>query len=112
MENCIFCKIIKGEIPSKKIYEDNLFIIFHDINPISKIHYLAVPKTHYATLGEMTTEDEKNLGKIFAKISSMQKELKLENGYRLVINQGNDAGQTIFHLHIHILAGQEMEFCV
>ena len=112
MENCIFCKIIDGTIPAAKVYEDDLFVIFHDIIPISKVHYLAVPKTHYATLDKMSDADEKNLGKIFTKIASLQEELKLTNGYRLVINQGKNAGQTVYHLHIHILAGQEMRFCV
>ncbi|MCL2234582.1 MAG: histidine triad nucleotide-binding protein [Firmicutes bacterium] len=112
MENCVFCKIINGTIPSEKIYEDDVFIIFRDINPISNIHYLAVPKAHYSQIEEMNADDEKNLGKIFSTISFLKEKLNLTNGYRLVINQGKDAGQTVFHLHIHILAGQEMDFKV
>ena len=110
MENCLFCKIVDGEIPAKKVFEDDLFVVFHDINPIAKIHYLAVPKSHYSTFEEMSLEDEANLGRIFARISSLQEKLGLKNGYRVVINQGKDAGQTVFHLHIHILSGQEMKF--
>jgi histidine triad (HIT) family protein len=108
MENCLFCKIIKGEIPATKVYEDDDMLIFKDIDPKAKNHHLCIPKSHFKLLSEMTEDDAACLGRIFAKISSLQEELSLQNGYRLVINQGDDAGQTVFHLHIHILSGQKM----
>lgn len=108
MENCIFCKILKGEIPASKLYEDDDFFIIKDIDPKCKNHYLAIPKKHYAKLLEMTMDDSKVLGKIFAKIPSLVNVLDLEGGFRLVINQGQNAGQSVQHLHIHILSGQKM----
>lgn len=106
--DCLFCKFVTGEIPVSKVYEDADFIIIRDINPQAKNHFLAIPKKHFKLLSEMTEDDAACLGRIFAKISSLQEELSLQNGYRLVINQGDDAGQTVFHLHIHILSGQKM----
>lgn len=106
--DCLFCKIRAGEIPSEKVYEDEKMMIIRDIDPKAKNHFLAIPKSHFKLLSEMTTEDKATLGEIFATIASLEKELHLENGYRLVINQGDDAGQTVFHLHIHILSGEKM----
>ena len=106
--DCLFCKFVSGEIPVGKVYEDADFIIIKDINPQAKNHFLAIPKRHFKLLSEMNKDDEACLGRIFAKISSLQEELCLQNGYRLVINQGEDAGQTVFHLHILILSGQKM----
>ncbi len=108
MENCLFCKIIAGEIPASKMYEDENMVIFKDIDPKAKNHYLCVPKSHFKLLADMTKEQSEMLKKCFEKIPELKKELGLENGYRLVINQGDDAGQTVFHLHIHILSGQKM----
>lgn len=107
MENCLFCKFIKEH--NEKIYEDDLFYIIKDINPQAPYHYLAIPKNHFKYLVEMKEDDISNLGKIFAKISELaQTKLDLDGGYRLVINQGDNAGQTVPHLHIHILGGKEM----
>ncbi len=108
MENCIFCKIIKGEIPASKMYEDENMIIFKDIDPKAEKHYLCVPKSHFKLLADMNEVQSKMLSACLKKIPTLTKELGLENGYRLVINQGEDAGQTVFHLHIHILGGQKM----
>ena len=108
MENCLFCKIIKGEIPATKMYEDENMLIFKDIDPKAKNHFLCVPKSHFKLLADMTKEQSEMLKKCFEKIPTLEKDLGLENGYRLVINQGDDAGQTVFHLHIHILSGQKM----
>ncbi len=114
MEDCIFCKIVKGEIPSKKLYEDEDFLIFENINPNSKYHYLAILKEHFATLEEMNEKQSILLGRLLGKIPSLKDILHLENGYRLIINQkgslGNDACQEVMHLHIHILSGQKMEW--
>ncbi len=108
MEDCLFCKIIKGEIPATKVYEDDDMVIFKDIDPKAKNHHLCVPKSHFKLLADMTETQGEMLLKCFKKIPTLVKELGLENGYRLVINQGDDAGQSVFHLHIHILSGQKM----
>ena len=114
MQDCIFCKIIRGEIPSTKLYEDEDCYIFANINPNTKYHYLAILKEHFATLDEMSEKQAIALGKMLKKIPTLSNILHLENGYRLVINQkgekGNDASQEVMHLHIHILAGQKMEW--
>ncbi len=108
--DCLFCKFISGEIPVNKVYEDELMIIIRDIEPKAKNHFLAIPKKHFKYLAEMTEEDSVVLGKCMKKISELSDKLELQNGYRLVINQGDDAGQSVPHLHIHILSGQKMEW--
>lgn len=108
MDDCLFCKFAKGEIPVNKVYEDEDFIVIRDINPQAKNHFLAIPKTHFKLLSEMSEDDAEQLKRILKKIPTLEKELELKNGYRLVINQGDDAGQTVPHLHIHILSGQKM----
>ena len=108
MENCLFCKFISGEIPVNKLYEDDNMIIIRDIAPKAKNHYLAIIKSHFKLLAEMTQSDAEMLKNIFKIIPTLKNLLGLEDGYRLVINQGDDAGQTVNHLHIHILCGQKM----
>lgn len=108
MSDCLFCKIIAGEIPATKVYEDDDMLIFKDIDPKAKNHHLCIPKSHFKLLEEMTEHQAELVKKCLKKIPTLKKELGLENGYRLVINQGEDAGQTVFHLHIHILSGQKM----
>lgn len=110
MNDCVFCKIIAGEIPSKRFYEDDRMIVIADIEPKAEKHYLAIPKKHYKLLTEMTDADREDLGRILQTIASLAPDLGLKNGYRLCINQGDDAGQTVFHLHIHILGGQPLDF--
>ena len=108
MENCLFCKIIAGEIPATKMYEDEDMIIIKDIDPKAVNHFLCIPKSHFKLLAEMNEEQSLQVKRCLQKIPTLCKELGLSNGYRLVINQGDDAGQTVFHLHIHILSGQKM----
>lgn len=108
MNDCLFCKFVSREIPTNFVYEDDLMIIIRDINPQAKNHYLAIPKEHYKLISQATDNQIANLGKCMKKISELTDLLELHDGYRLVINQGDDAGQTIFHLHIHILSGQKM----
>ena len=108
MNNCIFCKIRKGEIKSEILYIDDDFMIIKDIEPQAKIHLLAIPAEHKATIDLLTEQGEETLGRIMGKISKMQKELGLTNGYRLIINQGEDAKQTVKHIHIHILGGETL----
>lgn len=108
MEDCLFCKFANGEIPVNKVFENEDFVIIRDINPQAKNHFLAIPKKHFKYLAEMTEEDSELVGRILETIPALEDLLELKNGYRLVINQGDDAGQTVPHLHIHILSGQKM----
>ena len=109
MEDCIFCKIIKGEIPSTKIYEDENVLAFKDINPAAPIHILVIPKKHIASLAHMEKEDEAIVGKIYGVINKIAEEKGFkESGYRVIVNCGKDAGQEVMHLHFHILAGGKM----
>jgi len=108
MNDCLFCKIRDGEIKSEKLYEDDMMFIIKDIAPSAKIHYLAIPKVHYKLLKDMTPQDTIDLGKCFFRIAELSDSLGLSNGFRIVINQGEDGNQTVFHLHIHILGGEKM----
>ncbi len=108
MEDCLFCKFVNGDIPVDKVFENDDFIIIRDIAPMAKNHFLAIPKKHFKYLSEMTEDEKRQLLNIFETIPALKSQLNLENGYRLVINQGDDAGQTVPHLHIHILSGQKM----
>lgn len=108
MEDCLFCKFANGEIPVNKVFENEDFVIIRDINPQAKNHFLAIPKKHFKYLAEMTEEDGELVGRILKTIPALEDLLELKNGYRLIINQGDDAGQTVPHLHIHILSGQRM----
>lgn len=110
MSECIFCKIRDGEIPSEKVYEDELIFVIRDIEPKAARHFLMIPKKHFKLLADMTEQDALNLGKCFKKLPELTELLGMEGGYRLVINQGDDAGQTVHHLHVHILTGQKMDF--
>ncbi len=105
-KNCVFCKIVAGEIPSQKVYEDDKMLVFRDIEPKAKVHLLAVAKDHFKLLSEMDGERAELLKYMLCKIPEIAAENGCGNGYRLVINQGEDAGQTVFHLHIHILGGE------
>lgn len=107
-DNCIFCKIIRGEIPSRKVYEDGEMLVFRDVAPKAKVHLLAIAKDHFKLLEEMDDKRAETLKTMLAKIPAIAKANGCENGYRLVINQGGDAGQTVFHLHIHILGGEQL----
>ncbi|MBP5308956.1 MAG: histidine triad nucleotide-binding protein [Clostridia bacterium] len=108
MCDCLFCKFVSGEIPVNKVYEDENMIVIRDINPQAKNHFLAIPKEHFKLLADATVKQIETVGKCLKKISELSDLLELKNGYRLVINQGDDAGQTVFHLHVHILSGQKM----
>ena len=106
MEDCLFCKIIKGEIPSTKVYENEEILAFNDINPAAPIHILVIPKKHIASLAHMEKEDEAIVGKIYGVINKIAEEKGFkESGYRVIVNCGKDAGQEVMHLHFHILAG-------
>jgi len=113
MSDCIFCKIIGGEIPSKTIYEDNEMVAFHDINPVAPVHFLVVPKKHIKSLLTAETEDAALLGRLLNKAQELSKEPMPgspegcgRDGARFVINVGFDGGQTVDHLHVHVLGGR------
>ena len=108
MDNCIFCKIIAGEIPASKVYEDDKMLVFKDIEPKAKVHLLAIPKDHFGILEEVDEKRVQVLGYMLSKIPQIAKDNGCKNGYRLIINQGEDGGQAVFHLHIHILGGQKL----
>lgn len=109
MEDCIFCKIIKKEIPSNIVYEDDEIIAFHDIHPAAPIHILVIPKKHIAKLTELSVEDEILVGKIFTVINKIAKEQGFsDDGFRVIANCGKDGGQEVGHIHFHILAGRKL----
>ncbi len=109
MEDCLFCKIVKGEIPSTKVYEDEEILAFKDINPVAPVHILVIPKKHIVSLNEIEPEDQMLIGKIFTVIKKIAKEQGFaENGYRVIANCGEDGGQEVKHLHFHILGGKKL----
>lgn len=109
MDDCIFCKIIKGEIPSEKVYEDEEVLAFKDINPAAPIHILVIPKKHINSLLELEDEDYELVGKIQKVINKLANQLNIEEeGFRVIINCGKDAGQEVMHLHYHLLAGKKL----
>ena len=108
MNDCIFCKIIAGDIPSKKVYEDELCFAFYDIAPLAPVHFLVVPKQHIASAAEITPENAALVGHTYAVIAELAAELGISEGFRVVTNCGADAGQTVHHLHFHVLAGREL----
>lgn len=108
MENCLFCKIIKGEIPSTKVYEDDEILAFKDINPMAPIHVLIIPKTHIDGADMLNAENSAVVSKIFTATARLAKELDLDNGFRIVTNVGEDGGQTVRHLHFHLLGGKKL----
>ena len=109
MENCIFCKIIKGEIPSEKVYEDENVLAFKDINPAAPIHVLIIPKKHIENILEIRKEDAQLLYEIFEAIKKVAEIVGVEkDGFRIIVNCGKDAGQEVMHLHFHLLAGGKL----
>ena len=105
--NCLFCKIIQGEIPSGKVYEDEYCYAFYDIDPQAPTHFLVVPKDHIQSCGEIDAENSAPVGHMFEAISKITKELGISS-FRVVSNCGEQAGQTVPHLHFHVLAGRDM----
>ncbi|MCR5311211.1 MAG: histidine triad nucleotide-binding protein [Lachnospiraceae bacterium] len=107
-DDCIFCKIIKGEIPSTKVYEDETVYAFRDINPQMPVHILVVPKFHIRSLAEVTEDNAEDVGKVLFAVKKIAEQEKLDKGFRVITNAGKEAGQTVDHLHFHILAGRQM----
>lgn len=110
MENCIFCKILKGEIPSQKVYEDDKVYAFRDINSAAPVHILIIPKEHIASANALEEKHEALVGHILATAAKIAKQEGFaEEGYRIVNNCGENAGQTVFHLHFHVLSGGKFD---
>lgn len=108
MENCIFCKIIAGEIPSEKLYEDAEMLAFRDISPAAPVHVLFIPKRHFANLGEAKLQDQALLGRMMLALAEEAENLGIKDGYRIVSNCGESAGQTVEHFHLHLIGGRDM----
>ena len=108
MNDCIFCKIISGDIPSKKVYEDDEILAFHDVNPQAPVHILVIPKVHIPSVDGITETNAVIVGKIFKTIPEISKSAGLDGGYRVISNCGPDACQSVPHLHFHILGGCRM----
>ena len=108
MSDCIFCKIISGEIPSAKVYEDDGILGFRDVNPAAPVHVLFIPKKHFANLGEALPEDQALLGRMLLVIGAEAAKLGLADGYRVVSNCGESAGQSVNHFHLHLLGGRDL----
>jgi diadenosine tetraphosphate (Ap4A) HIT family hydrolase len=108
MENCIFCKIIRGEIPSKKVFEDERVLVVEDITPQAPLHLLLLPKRHLCNCLDMTEADEAVMGYILRKAGEIARQKGFaESGFRLVQNNGEGSGQSVFHMHVHLLAGRQ-----
>ena len=108
--DCLFCEIVKGNIPSKKVYEDDSVYAFYDIAPMAPVHVLIVPKMHISSVNEVTAENSAVIAHIYEVAAKLAKELGVaDDGYRIVTNCGKNAGQTVFQLHFHLLAGTELK---
>jgi histidine triad (HIT) family protein len=108
-DDCLFCKIVAGEIPGEKVYEDQRVTAFRDINPVAPTHILIVPNKHIASVNELTADDEALVGHLFTTAKELaQQEGIAESGYRLIINTGPDGGQEVYHLHLHLIGGHKM----
>ena len=108
MSDCLFCKIIEGTIPSKKVYEDESVYAFYDIAPQAPVHILVIPKTHVASADEITADNASLVAAVFAAIPKIAKTAGLENGYRVITNIGEDGCQSVRHLHFHVLGGKKL----
>lgn len=111
MENCIFCKILKGEIPSEKVYEDEKVYAFKDINPEAPVHVLIIPKKHISSANELTEDNKEVIGDVYYAAQKIAKELGIaDKGYRIINNCGEDGGQTVFHIHFHLMGGKKLNW--
>ncbi len=110
MPDCLFCRIIRGEVPSKKVHEDEHTFAFEDLNPQGPTHVLIVPKKHVAGLKEATAEDAELVGRCHLVAAQIARERAIEDGYRTVLNVGPRAGQSVFHLHVHLIGGRALSW--
>ena len=107
MLDCIFCKIVGGQLPSKKVYEDDELIAFHDIHPIARVHFMIVPKIHVDSLAHCNTVHQALLGRMLLLAPRLAQEQGLDQGFRTMINTGRGGGQEVFHLHVHVFGGDQ-----
>ncbi len=105
MSDCLFCRIVRGEIPCRKVYEDEEVLAFHDINPVAPVHFMLIPKQHMVSLADIGVVHVELLGRMLLLAPRLAKEQGLNNGFRTVINTGKGGGQEIFHLHMHVIGG-------
>ena len=110
MTDCLFCRVIRGEVPSRKVYEDEHTYAFEDINPQAPTHVLVVPKKHIRGLKEATTEDAELIGRCHLVAAEIARQRGIEDGYRTVLNVGPKSGQSVFHLHLHLIGGRVMRW--
>ena len=110
MNDCLFCKIIRGEIPSKKVYEDSYTFAFDDIDPKAPTHVLVIPKKHLAGLKEATADDAEIIGRCHLVAAKIARDRKIEDSYRTVLNVGPGSGQSVFHLHVHLVGGRDLRW--
>jgi histidine triad (HIT) family protein len=108
MPDCLFCKIMAGQIPAKKVYEDEDVFAFEDIDPKAPTHVLVIPKKHFAGLKEATAEDAELIGRCHLAAAEIARQRGIEQGYRTVLNVGPDSGQSVFHLHVHLVGGRKL----
>lgn len=109
--DCLFCRIVQGQIPSKTVYEDDEIVAFEDINPQAPVHILVIPRKHTATLNDLQAEDDATLGRLHRVAAQLARQRELaERGYRVVLNCNAEAGQTVFHIHLHLLGGRTMQW--
>ena len=108
--NCLFCRIIRGEVPSKKVHEDDHVFAFEDIRPQAPTHVLIIPKRHFAGLKEAEPADAEIIGRCHVAAAQIARQRKIESGYRTVLNVGPGAGQSVFHLHVHLLGGRPLNW--
>jgi histidine triad (HIT) family protein len=109
-ENCIFCKIVDGKIPAQTVYTDSLCVAFRDINPQSPVHLLVIPRKHFASLLEAEESDKQLIGHLHKVAAELARQNSITDGFRVVINNGEAAGQTVSHLHLHVLGGRPMHW--
>ena len=105
--NCIFCRIVRGELPSKKVYEDNAMLAFHDLHPCAPVHFMVVPKEHIASLADVRSRHAELFGRIMTKIPDLARTQGLTDGWRTIINTGRVGRQDVYHIHIHVIGGPE-----
>ena len=110
MDECLFCKLVQGKIPAKKVYEDEHTFAFEDIDPKAPTHVLIVPKKHLTGLKEATAADAEVIGRCHLTAAKIAKDRKIEDGYRTVLNVGPKSGQSVFHLHVHLIGGRDLRW--
>lgn len=107
MSDCIFCKIVRGEIPCRKVYEDEDILAFHDINPVAPVHFMVIPKQHIDSLAAVDASHAAVLGKLFSKLGELARSQGLTDGFRTIVNTGRVGQQEVYHLHVHVLGGPD-----